>query len=312
MTQRSTPGDSPTPTDPSTTSTTPSPTTPPSPSPSPALEREAAIVEPGFHQFDRGAHVTRWQPEGAEHPVLWSSSLATIGERAAWRGGVPVCAPWFGAGPSGQLRPSHGPARTAPWRRLATNDPLATRHELSVDTDANGQPASLVLSLETRRDADTLDVTLAVTNTGAAEALIEAALHTYLAVSDVTTIEVRGLEAAAYFDKVAQASAPASDAIAFGDLVDRIYDDGVAPVEIVDTGWGRLLRVDRTGATRTVVWNPGPEHAPGDVGEGEWSGFVCVEAAAITEGRGELDGAVTLEPGATHRLGTRITPVVLS
>lgn len=271
---------------------------------------ESAITAPGFHQFDRGAHVTAWHPAGQEHPVLWSSSLARIGEGQAWRGGIPICAPWFATGPDGERRPSHGPVRTARWQRIGVSDE-GTRHELAVDVDATGEPASLTLEVETRRGDASLHVRLSVTNTGPASALVEAALHTYLAVSDVTGVRVRGLEPVPYFDKATGDARPAETPLEFGELVDRVYDDGGSVIEVVDEEWSRFVRVERRGASKAVVWNPGPDHAPGDVGPGAWRDFVCVEAAAITDPATPGVGPVTLGAGATHRLETILTVLPL-
>ena len=285
--------------------------------PSDAPRAETAIETAGFHMFDRGAHVTAWQPAGHPHPVLYSSTLASIGEGQAWRGGIPICAPWFAAGPDGARRPSHGPARTAPWQRMGLSE-TGTRHELALDADATGAPASLRLEFETRREGDTLRARLSVTNAVPRAARVEAALHTYLAVSDVTRVDVRGLEPVPFHDKVTGRPAPAETPLRFGDLVDRIYDDGASVVELVDPAWQRFVRVERHGATKTVVWNPGPQHAPADVGEDEWRRFVCIEAAAITDPSAPArphaphgDGSLTLSPGGTHRLETILTVLPL-
>ncbi|RRJ85962.1 D-hexose-6-phosphate mutarotase [Gulosibacter macacae] len=255
-----------------------------------------------IEQLVRGAHVTAWQPAAAAHPVLFSSSIAESSATRAWRGGVPICAPWFATGPDGSRSPSHGPARTAVWQVLEA--PAGqTRHRLVVDTDAAGRAAQIELEFATARDGASLEVALTARNLGDAEALVEAALHSYFAVSDVTAIEVRGLEQAPFFDKVAGAPAPAAARIEFGGLVDRIYESVDAPIEIVDAGWSRTLRIEREGAAQAVVWNCGPDAAPGDLGPGEWRGFVCVEAAMLG------DAAVTLAPEATHRLVSRVTVV---
>lgn len=271
------------------------------------------VAAHGFHMFDRGAHVTHWQPTHAEHPVLYSSSRAESSPTHAWRGGIPICAPWFGAGHDGKRTPSHGPARTAEW----TRGPIgvsSTQHSLEVDVDATGAPALLVLEHETHRSERSLHSRLVITNTGRSPAVVEAALHSYFAVSDVTQIEVRGLESAAYLDKVT--GARDAKPLEFGALVDRVYDDADSVVELVDRGWNRILRIERFGASNTVVWNPGPDAAPADIGVGEWSGFVCVEAALLAGGGrsdgASLEGAVTLAPEATHRLESVVTVVPLA
>ena len=60
-----------------------------------------------------GAHVTEFTPTG-EKPVLWMSKSSNLTLNSALRGGVPVCAPWFGPAPV-VGRPNHGIVRTQIW-----------------------------------------------------------------------------------------------------------------------------------------------------------------------------------------------------
>lgn len=250
--------------------------------------------------FDRGAHVTHWRPGEEAMPVLYSSSLAEIGPDRAWRGGIPICAPWFADGHDGKRIPKHGTARTIEWLREAELV-SGTRHVVELDADATGKPALLVLEYETQRTDRSLEVVLTITNSGRETAPVEAALHSYFAVSDVTQIEVNGLERSPFFDKVTGTPQEAGVPFGFGALVDRVYDDGASTVAIADEAWARTLHIERFGATKTVVWNPGPDEAPADVGEGEWRSFVCVEAA-ITG-----DGGTTLGPDQSVRLASTVT-----
>lgn len=259
-----------------------------------------------FRILDRGAQVTHWRPAGEPHPVLWSSAIAESSAERAWRGGVPICAPWFAAGPDGRRAPSHGPARTAVWEALVPDaggdgpGEGLTRHRLDVDVDATGAPARLEFELTTRRDADSLETALEIRNAGDAAAPVEAALHSYFAVSDVTAIAIGGLERAPFFDKASGLVRAPGEAPPFGELVDRVHESRRGDVVIEDAGWSRRLRIEREGAAEIVVWNPGPDHEPGDVEPGDWRGFVCVEAASLGA------GAVTLAPGSAHRLVSRV------
>ena len=252
-----------------------------------------------FSQLVRGAHVTEWHPQSTPHPVLFSSSIAVSGPNQAWRGGIPICAPWFGAGPDGRRSPSHGPARTAEWEALEAGG-ASSRFRLVVDEDARGATARLELTLTTVATDGALSSTLVIRNLGETEALVEAALHSYFAVSDVTSVVVRGLEACPFFDKVSGERREPAEAIEFGSLVDRIYDVPRIPVDIEDAGWSRTLRVTGTGSPQVVVWNPGPDAAPSDLGPGEWRDFVCVEAAVLG------DSAVLLDARQSHTLTSAV------
>lgn len=251
--------------------------------------------------LNRGAHAVAWQP--GVRPVLFSSSLAQSGPDTAWRGGIPICAPWFGAGLTGDLRPSHGPARISEWECTRRTD-TATEHRLEVARDAAGKPAKLELVSRIQAEDAQLRSELTITNRGGDMATVEAALHSYFAVSDVTAIELRGLAGSAYVDKVADGRRMSPEpAIEFGALVDRVYDAPRQPIEIVDAAWSRTLRIDLGDATQAVVWNCGPEAAPGDMGEGEWRGYVCVESAVLAE------HARSLAPGQSLLLSSSVAEV---
>ena len=265
-----------------------------------ATAAEPAVEAPGFHMFDRGAHVTAWQPEAAQHPVLFSSSLAAIAPDTAWRGGIPICTPWFGTGPDGARTPNHGPARTARWTRVRA-DGSTTEHRLELEVDARGASARLSCTARTERTSTMLRSSLTVHNLGDTTATVEAALHSYLAVSDITAVQVTGLEEAAFHDKVSGASRGAEPRIEFGGLVDRIYDDTDTPITVLDPAWARSLLITRAGASAAIVWNPGPDASPGDLGPGQWREFVCVEAAMLGTGAARLDA------GGTHELVSTIT-----
>lgn len=251
--------------------------------------------------LDAGAQVLAWTPPG-QNPVLWLSPLASFDPGVAVRGGVPVVFPWFGAGLTGNRRPMHGFARTAQWRRtsvvneLAASGRLEVRHSLDADgLDSAPFAAELVASFSSER----LEVSLSVTNTGSGTFTYEEALHTYLAVNDIATVSVAGLDGCRYLDRAAGAGpdevAQTGD-VRFDGEVDRVFrHTGDAAVR--DPAWGRTIQVGKTGSANTVVWNPGPAkgRALADVGP-NWPDFVCVEAGNVR------DAAIELAPGEQHIL----------
>lgn len=253
--------------------------------------------------LDAGAHVLAWTPRG-QNPVLWVSPLAVFAPGTAVRGGIPVVFPWFGAGPSGDRKPSHGFARTAAWRRTAVANDLATSGRLEVRhaLDATGLDASGLGSepfeaeLVSEFTAGQLSVSLVVRNPGPGAFRYEEALHTYLAVSDVGAVSVDGLSGCTYLDKVAGAAAVQDGPVRFTGETDRIYRH-TAEVVVDDPDWGRRIAVGKQGSANTVVWNPGREKgtALADVGP-NWPGFVCVEAGNVG------DDAIELGPGEEHIL----------
>lgn len=248
--------------------------------------------------LDAGAHVLAWTPRG-QNPVLWVSPLAVFAPGTAVRGGIPVVFPWFGAGPSGDRRPSHGFARTAAWRRTAVTNDLATSGRLEVRhaLDASGLDSEpFEAELVSEFTAGQLSVSLVVRNPGPGAFRYEEALHTYLAVSDVGAVSVDGLSGCTYLDKVAGAAAVQDGPVRFTGETDRIYRH-TAEVVVDDPDWGRRIAVGKQCSANTVVWNPGREKgtALADVGP-NWTGFVCVEAGNVG------DDAIELAPGEEHIL----------
>ncbi|HUF91813.1 MAG TPA: D-hexose-6-phosphate mutarotase [Candidatus Limnocylindria bacterium] len=250
------------------------------------------------HVSLHGAHVTHWQPRGGA-PVLFLSAHTRWAPDAAIRGGVPVIFPWFGPRAGDPHAPAHGIARRRPWRLERQSD-----HDvvLALEADAATRatwPHDFALRLHVALDT-ALTLTLAVTNTSAEPWTFEAALHTYLAVGDVTAAVVRGLEGAAYLDKtesMARKRQPA-EAIRITGEVDRIFPGTTAACVVEDPVLRRRLRIDKRGSATTVVWNPWTERARAlpDLGDDDWRRMLCVETANVG------DDAVTLAAGGRHEM----------
>jgi len=252
----------------------------------------------------QGAHVTSWRPHREKQPVLWLSSNARHIHGRSIRGGVPVCWPWFGPHPSDPELCPHGFARTMPWRLVdvAALDDGATRLVLQiVDTPVAQKqlayPYQLTLTITV---GETLSMVLATRNDGDDPFVIGEALHTYFNVSDVEAIRVDGLEGVEYADKVlGYAHDTQHGPLAFASEFDRVYLDTASDCVIRDPGFGRAIRIAKTGSQSTVVWTPWQEKAAemADMGSpDEWRHMICVESANA------LENQVTVPPHTTHTL----------
>ncbi|PLS26350.1 D-hexose-6-phosphate mutarotase [Bifidobacterium parmae] len=260
---------------------------------------------------DYGAHVLRWAPQG-QSDVVWRPHAIHLYEGKAIRGGVPVIFPWFNSGfdpaNTAAKTPKHGFARSSFWHPV--DGSVTDRHvEYVLDSgeidDATlaqfvGNDAPRFHASYTVDAGESITMALTVTNDGDAEFSYEAALHTYLAVGDVTRAHVVGLDGADYLDTTLPGfpvRTQSGDVTFDGTMVDRIYLTD-APLELHDDAADRTILSSSQGATATVVWNPGEEagNAIGDLETGEWRGFVCVEAAA------NRDRMITLRPGESHTL----------
>ena len=256
----------------------------------------------------QGAHVTRWQPRGAAAPVLFVASRAVFAPGKAIRGGVPLIFPWFGPHATDKSKPMHGFARARPWRVTATDSaPDGTVNiELGLDDDA----ATRALWPHPFRAryrvtvGDALGMALEVVNTGPTPFTFEAALHTYLTVSDVRTAGVRGLENTAFIDKVDGFARKrhGSGPLTLTGETDRVFLGTRAACVVDDPGLRRRLTVDKTGSASTVVWNPWAAKCAemADMGADDWRSMICVETANAS------DDAVTVAPGARHLMTATI------
>lgn len=256
-----------------------------------------------------GAHVTAWAPLGAD-PVLWTSPHSRYTAETAIRGGVPLCFPWFGAHPTDAGAPSHGFARLLEWELVGAAEEgrdvaVTLRLRDSAATRSTAWPHAFE-ALYTVRVGRDLTLSLTVANESTGPLTFEAALHTYLAVTDVRRCSVEGLEGVPFLDRNGGAEPqPAEDRpVTFPDEVDRVYL-GAPPTAVQDPSVRRRTRVTSEGAGGTVVWNPGPEKAAAlaDVGPEAWTGFVCVETCNVRT------AAVHLDAGARHTMSATYSVV---
>lgn len=242
-----------------------------------------------------GATVTSWHPVGQEE-VIFLSGDAVFDGRTAIRGGIPICFPWFGPGRHGDAQPAHGWARITEWSFEGTEEtPEATVCRFGLVHD--GVKCEYEVTM-----GSTLEV--AFTGTAGQETLdVEQALHTYFAVADVTTAAVQGLEDTTYLDKTQGHSAHRQEgAVTFTQETDRVYLSG-GTVTLDDAAAGRRLRIESTGSSDTVVWNPWQEKAAAmkDLPDDGWKSFVCVETANAR------DHHYVLEPGRSHTMTQRVS-----
>lgn len=274
-----------------------------------------AIVSAGgaeAHVYLHGAHVTHFQPAGGA-PALFMSKESRFENGKAIRGGVPICFPWFGPKADDPKAAMHGLARDRAWK-FKTVDSLPDGSVTVVlilkwsaallDLWPHRFSATMTVTLDGR--GDRLSMELAVKNLDAADGpeslKFEAALHTYLAISDVQKIQVTGLENTTYIDKVDQFTRKPQgpDPIAFTGETDRVYLNTTTSCTVHDPGMNRRLIVDKSNSNTTVVWNPwiNKAKAMADFGDEEWPGMVCIETANVGE------NAVTLKLKQSHLMKT--------
>ncbi len=208
----------------------------------------------------------------------------------SFHGGVPVIFPWFGPNKNSPKAPSHGWARNSVWTvgSQSQNDVVLVLEE---------DHWRVQLRYEF---GDTLTARVEVLNLAQIARSFEIALHTYFAVSNVSAVEIEGLDGLTYLDKPDNhACKTQSGSVQFEGEVDRVYLNAPSPLFIRDGATGFALRGDWKSA---VTWNPAREKgsAMSDLGEDGWKRFVCLEVGAIA------DDAVTLEPNQTWMMNMEV------
>ena len=231
-----------------------------------------------------GAQVLSWVSGGQER--LYLSPKSTMDGQAAMRGGVPVCFPQFNQrGPMADRLPKHGFVRNLPWQADAP-ELSAYSAQLCLHLQDNGRtrawwPQAFALQLHITLRPGTLRISLKVHNTDTQQLAFSGALHTYLAVPDVTQAQLQGLGGQAEWDAVANTHASAADTLQFAAEFDRVYAASSHPLRLNDQ-----LHIQQSASwANTVVWNPAQALCQRltDMPEDGWRHMLCVEAAQVFE-----------------------------
>lgn len=265
------------------------------------LESDKSRCEISLH----GGHVLSFVPAGSED-LLWVSSKARFETGTAIRGGIPVCWPWFGPHPTDASKPSHGFARTTPWRIQETGMENGTPFAiLSLEADvASRSLFDYAFRLELKVVAgEQLHLALTTHNNDTRTFTITEALHTYLSIGDIREATIEGLHETDYIDQLrANQTIRQNGNVTFDGEVDRIYDSTEA---CLLCHADKSLKITKEGSGSTVIWNPWIEKARGlaDFNDDEYTGMVCIETANAA------DSTVTIGPGEQHMMTTVISSI---
>jgi glucose-6-phosphate 1-epimerase len=248
----------------------------------------------------QGAHLVSWTPSGGEECLYVSERSPFEAERPI-RGGIPIVFPQFAdRGPLAQ----HGFARTQVWTFTGASESeegsrVSFALESSRETEALWAGA-FRLVLTATLGGPRLDVELRVANTGDAAFAFNAALHTYLRVSDAVAVRLEGLRRTRYSNRGDNAvGVEAREFVTADKPIDRVYLAAPRATRLFDTN--RILRIEQRGFADTVVWNPGRDRTarmPDMPPEG-FRRMLCVEAAAF-------DPPIQLGPDAAWTGGQSI------
>ncbi|KUJ72418.1 hypothetical protein AVO41_00960 [Thiomicrospira sp. WB1] len=262
-----------------------------------------------------GASVLSFAPRldtGELQPdLLWVSERAHYSGEKPVRGGIPICWPWFGVSAEPGL-PAHGFVRNMTWQLVSSDSDEQGRTRLTFRIHDTPQSRALwpwhfELSLEVLVGAE-LTLTLTSRNLDTKPFVITEAMHSYFSVSDANEVFVTGLGDSVCHDKLTDLPPyRAEDVLSIVPPLDRVYLNQPGQVQLHDPGKKRNIEIEKTGATATVVWNPGAELIGGfdDMDNQAWSKMLCVEAGNV------LDQSIVVAPQASHafRLHLRAKPL---
>ncbi len=230
---------------------------------------------------EQGAQVVSWISQGREQLFLSPKNIWD-GARAI-RGGIPVCFPQFNQ--RGSL-PKHGFARNVAWQ---AGEPQVSEAGMTLGFTLNHGPATqkfwsaeFQAQVQIHLSPNALKVVLSVNNLGETELQFSGALHTYLAVSDISTTTLRGLQGQPEWDAVCDAHSQASEALTFNGEFDRVYAASPKPLVLQDGV--RALEINQSLSwAQTVVWNPGATLCAtlADMPPDGFAHMLCVEAAQV-------------------------------
>lgn len=269
----------------------------------------------------QGAQILYYIPSG-RRPVIWLSEQAAYGTGQSVRGGVPVCWPWFGDLQKNPARireqydrseaPAHGAVRSLLWRLDHVSE-SADGVTLLLSVPATAMQTALP-SLHAHLQLEIfigkiLRLSLTTTAQGESPVAISQALHSYLAVSDIGSVSVSGLENVPFIDtlqdwRIASSNVP----VTFSGEVDRIYQGDIGTVRLVDPLWQREIAVQSQHSHSLVLWNPHIEKSKrlSQFSDDAWQRMLCVETANV------MDDIVIIQPGEHHVLQVEISVKALN
>ncbi len=266
------------------------------------------VNSPLFHAViaPQGAQLLEFTPKfqgkKSEAPWLWLSPKAIFSEGKAIRGGIPVCAPWFGVNPLDPQKPKHGFVRTQPWALINIIESKNGSVELnfqftSSESDLPLYPHRFQLDLKIML-SDHIKMSLTALNLSDSHMPFSWALHSYFCVEKLQDVHVSGLDKHQYLDAANRDEAGKFSVkhqqgdIYFKGEVDSVYEDVGIQQTIIGTP---TINIKGENCPTAIVWNPGAKLAEqmNDVGIEHYEDYICVERGAA------FNDSWSLSPGSS-------------
>lgn len=237
----------------------------------------------------QGAHVLSYQAKGKQ-PLLWVSPHAVFDGSVAIRGGIPVCAPWFGVNQRDHSKPKHGFLRNRLWTisEQSSNSVLLEYQSNDDDLELYAYPFAAQLRVTV---SEKLQLDFSIRNRSDQSMPLSWALHSYHPIADLAACKVTGLAGNDYLDNtVGLKRRTQTGDIRFSAEVDRVYLDVAAEQQI-----DQQISVSAENAPTAIVWNPGKAlgESMADVKDG-WNQYICLERGAAFDNELQLAAGKTI------------------
>ena len=224
----------------------------------------------------QGAQLIHFQPHGKK-PFLWHADVTTYQKGKAFRGGIPICWPWFGKA----AVPSHGFARLVEWT-------LSSQKESDEGVELHFELKDSAFTKTVWPYAFCATLIMKLGNDIRMEFLVDAkhtstvALHTYFACSNIHDVRIQGL-GSCYQDALQEGLVceESSASLSIAHAVDRIYTEPKNTLFIQEGD--QTVTLHQEYCSDAVVWNPWEEGSRtlSDMHAHDYTRMLCVESARI-------------------------------
>jgi len=257
-----------------------------------------------------GGNLTHYQPKG-ERPVIFGGKGCDMHPDKTLHAGIPICWPWFGPHPTDTAKPQHGFARNREWEMKNTAQLPGGETEIVLILGEDEGTLELFkhpFKLQLRFTiGSALRIELETRNTDTIPFSFTQALHSYFYLSDIDHTIIYGVQNTPFADladksRIKQESEP----LRIDRVVNRVYEPTDKRCEIVDSGFSRVITVDKEGSSATTIWNPGADNGLHDLPGDLYRKFVCVETCNAR------NNIITLEPEMSHRIVQEISILDIS
>lgn len=255
-----------------------------------------------FELSSFGGQLLSWTKQ--DTPILFANREAAILDgKTAYRGGAPICFPYFSKGlllPNKALiEPQHGRARNTVWE-VELDEEAQTLLFRTEQPSGDGYGPTTLRCEIAYVFANDLDVQAKIINLGEEPSPFQFVVHSYWATKHPAQAEVAGL-GDRYLDNLeglAERIDPHSTQ-PHPQPFDRVYPDSEDRLTVTTESY--RLEIATEGGAGTVLWNPGEDHPIKDLKSPD---FVCVESGIVTP-------APLLAPGQEAQMRIRYRAEVL-